>query len=190
MEQTVRNSPKFMKELENYCDKHSTGFEELLKSVELIDSSYKVGDREGVIEAPGILRSIKEPQEILNNSNWIRRDREFKAELRRIFDEPPDEVHGVLLKRLHTKYHVISSVTRRIAWDSGRNTVVINTGLIPGRDQLYARSNHLDLRPLILKAKQLGINAGGKKDVIGVIVSTDKSEEFLGYVIGYMKNQG
>ena len=47
---------------------------------------------------------------------------------------------------------------------------MVNTGFFADQDQLYSRSNNVDMHDLIEQAKEHGYNAGGKKDVIGAII--------------------
>ena len=96
-------------------------------------------------------------------------------------------IDGVQVKRLDTHYSIISQVTRRLAWDTGKDTVVINTGFFKDQDQFYSRSNIVDMQPLIESAKEHGFNAGWKKDVIGAIIPKAETESFLLETLEYIK---
>jgi len=82
------------------------------------------------------------------------------------------------LKRIHTKFNIISTVTRRIAWNSGQDTVVVNTGFFKDNDQIYVRSSK-NLQPLIQQGKMLGYRCGGKTEVLGAVVPKEKTESFV-----------
>ncbi|MCW4049003.1 MAG: DHH family phosphoesterase [Candidatus Bathyarchaeota archaeon] len=186
-EHKIKDNPKFWKIIQNYCKEHETSFEELTELVQLIDSNQKVGDKDAVEEAPILLTSYSRAEDILKNGLWRSNLQRFHEKLKEVLAESPDEVNGVLMKRLHTKYSIISSVTRSIAWGTGRNTVIVNQGFFPQHDQLYARSSLVDMSPLIARAKILGFNAGGKKDVLGAIVPKESSDSFVKEVVEFLK---
>ena len=111
----------------------------------------------------------------------------MEKKLDSVLSEPPEEVDGVQLKRLDTPFAIISQVTRKLAWGTGRDTVVVNTGFFEDQDQLYSRSSTVDYHGLITRAKELGFNTGGKKDVIGAIIPKSETERFLEETIDYIK---
>ena len=126
--------------------------------------------------------------DILTNPIWSANRLKFDKLVEEILHDPPEEINGVLFKKLDTSYNVISTITRRIAWGRGKNTIVLNTGLFSDQNQLYARSQETDMRPLIRRAKTLGYNAGGKKDVLGVIIPKDSTDAFMIEVINYLRD--
>jgi hypothetical protein len=89
-------------------------------------------------------------------------------EIEKFVSAAGEEQQGILLKRIHTKFNIISTVTRRIAWNSGKDTVVVNTGFFKDNDQIYVRSSK-NLHPLIQHGKMLGYRCGGKPEVLGVV---------------------
>ena len=113
----------------------------------------------------------------------------IQEKLAEILEEPTEDRGGVLVKRLDTGYAVISTVTRRIAWGTGRDTIVVNTGFFPGHDQLYSRSSRLDMQPMIERARELGFNAGGKSDVLGAIVPKEETESFVEELLSFFKEK-
>jgi hypothetical protein len=80
-------------------------------------------------------------------------------------------------------------VTRRIAWGTKQDTIVVNTGFFPSHDQLYSRSTRRDMQPMIERAKELGFNAGGKDDVLGAIVPKEATESFIEELYGFFKEK-
>ena len=186
-EQKIKDNPPFWSIIQGYMEKNGVSFEELLELVYRIDSSYKVGDRDSVAEAPHLLKEYKTREDILGNEKWKANLESLEKKLERVLSEPPEEVDGVQLKRLDTPYAIISQVTRRMAWGTGRDTVVVNTGFFEDQDQLYSRSSTVDYHDLITKAKDYGFNAGGKKDVIGAIIPKSETERFLEETIKYIK---
>ena len=186
-EKKLKESPAFWGVVQWYAAESRLTFEELHGMVQLIDSCYKVGDRDAVIEAPRLLADIEGPDAITGNMAWQRNMETFEGELERILEAPPVERESVLYLELDTRFSVISTVTRRVAWETGRDTVVVNRGFFEEEDQVYSRSSRLDMQPMIDSARERGFNAGGKKDVLGAIVPKADTDSFVKELVEYMK---
>jgi len=148
-EAKIKENPEFWKLLQDYMKKEGVEFDELVELVYRIDSSYKVGEREAVMKAPHLLKEYTTKEDILNNVEWKRNLEKLDQKLAEALSTPPDVIDGVQVKRLDTPYSIISQVTRRLAWDTGKDTVVINTGFFKDLDQFYSRSNNVDMQLLI-----------------------------------------
>ena len=185
-EQKLMEAPVFWEVAQGYASENGLTFDELHEMVQLIDSCYKVGDREAVMEAPRLLVGGDDPDVITGNRAWRRNMETFEAELQRILEAPPVEREGVLYVELNTGFSVISTVTRRIAWETGRDTIVVNRGFFDDSDQLYCRSSS-DMQPMIDRAQSLGYNAGGKIDVLGAIVPKSETDSFVEELLDYLK---
>lgn len=186
-EQKIKDNPRFWGLTQGFMEKEGLGFDELLEMVRRIDSSYNVGDREAVMRAPHILRGCNGEKAVLDNVEWKRNLEKLEEKLAEVSSESPEVVDGIQVKRLDTPYAIISQVTRRLAWNTGKDTIVLNTGFFKDQDQLYSRSNIVDMHHLIELAKKHGYNAGGKKDVIGAIIPKKDTEKFLAETIDYIK---
>ena len=73
-----------------------------------------------------------------------------------------------------------------VAWESGKNTLVINTGFFDDKDQIYMRSSSKNAEPMIQRGKSLGFKCGGKKEVLGAIVPKDKTESFVEEIMEFL----
>ena len=186
-EQKIKDNPPFWGIVQEYMTENGVSFDELLELVYRIDSNYKVGDRDSVAESPHLLRQYRTREDILGNEKWRSNLVNLDEKIDRVLAEPPEEVGGVQLKWLDTPFAIISQVSRRLAWGTGMDTVVVNTGFFDDLDQMYSRSGTVDYRGLITRAKELGFNAGGKKDVIGAIIPKPETEKFLKETIDYIK---
>ena len=186
-EQRLRDSPALWDVVQGYATDNGLTFDDLHGMVQLIDSCYKVGDREAVMGAPRLLADMDGPDTITGNRAWRRNTEAFEGELERIFEVPPADREGVLYVELDTGFSVISTVARRLAWGADRDAVVVNRGFFEGEDQVYARSGRLDMQPMIERAKSLGFNAGGKRDVIGAIVPKGETDAFVSELIKYLR---
>jgi len=138
-EQKIKNNPVFYKIITDFCKENHLTFNDLLKMVYLIDTNYKIGDKKAVEEAPRELLSINSPEDKLNNEKWNKNLEKLNKEIQKILDQPHEEIKDVIFKKINTPYNIISTITRRIAWETGKNTLVINTGFFPKEDQIYMR---------------------------------------------------
>ena len=184
-EQKIRNNKRFSEMIDDFCKNNNLTFDDLLKMAYLLDSNYKLGDKKAVEEAPRFLIKNESTQDILKNSKWNESYTRLDKELKKQLNLPYDEVDGVILKKVNTPYNIISTITRRIAWDSRKNTIVINTGFFDDRDQVYVRGKK-DANPMIMRGKELCFKCGGKKEVLGAIVPKEKTDSFVKEIIDFL----
>jgi len=184
-EKKIQTNKTFYSLITDFCSQQQLIFEELLTMVYLLDSSYKVGDRKAVEETPHLLLDYTDAQRILQNIRWKNNLSLLEKEIAKYIEGPFEEKEQVLLKRIHTKFNIISTVTRKIAWNSGKDTVIVNTGFFKDRDQIYVRSGK-DLQPLIQQGKMLGYRCGGKKEVLGAVVQKEKTESFVQEILRFL----
>jgi single-stranded DNA-specific DHH superfamily exonuclease len=187
-EKRIQANKEFYSKITDFCAQERFTFDDLLMMVYLLDSSYKIGDRKAVEEIPQLLLEYTDARRILQNVRWKNNLVLLENEIIKYVNAPGEEQQGVLLKRFHTKFNIISTVTRRIAWDSGKDTVVVNTGFFKDADQIYVRSSK-NLQPLIQQGKMLGYRCGGKPDVLGVVIPKEKTESFVHEIVRFLSIQ-
>jgi len=185
-EQKVKNNKDFYKKITDFCNVNKLKFEDMLKMVYLMDSNYKLGDKTAVEKAPHLLLKTISTNEILNNKIWNENLSKLNKEITKILEKPSDEVSGVILKKINTPYNIISTITRKIAWETGKNTVVVNSGFFNNKDQIYMRSSK-NAEPMIQRGKSLGFKCGGKKEVLGAIVPKNKTDSFVQEILEFLK---
>jgi single-stranded DNA-specific DHH superfamily exonuclease len=185
-EQKIKNNPRFNKIINDFCESNNLTFEDMHKMVYLMDSNYKLGDKKAVEEAPHILLKIKTFMDISENAKWNKNYKILNEELTKQLSLPSDEINGIVLKKISTPYNIISTITRRVSWDSGKDTIVINTGFFEDRNQIYVRSKK-DCKPMIMRGKELGFKCGGKKEVLGAIVPKEKTDSFVKEILDFLK---
>jgi len=189
-EHKIKDNPPFWELTRSYMKKEGVSFDELLELVYRIDSSYKIGEREAVMRIPHILKEYKDPTDIIRNREWENNLKKLDEKLKKVLSEPPEFIDGIQVKMLNTSYSIISQVTRKLAWDAAKDTIVVNTGFFDDQDQFYSRSNTVDMHNLIERAQKQGYNAGGKKDVLGAIIPKPDTGKFLLETIEYLKKKG
>ena len=177
-ERNIKNNETFYKIITEFCQKHNLSFDDMLKMVYLLDTNYKLGDKKAVEKAPHLLFEYNSASDILKNTQWNENLTKLNEEITRQLESPADETDGIIMKKINTTYNIISTITRKVAWESGKNTVVLNTGFFDDRDQLYVRSAK-NLESMIQRGKALGFKCGGKKEVLGAILPKDKTNSFV-----------
>jgi len=188
-EQKIKNNKLIYNKITDFCNKNNLNFDDMLKMVYLLDSSYKLGNKEEVQKIPHILMQHGSAEDILANEIWNRNLKNLEDEIKKQLEKTTDEVAGIILKKIDTPYNIISTITRKIAWESGKNTLVINTGFFKDKDQIYLRSDK-NVELLIKKGKEQCFKCGGKKEVMGAILPKEKTESFVNEIIAFLtKNQ-
>ncbi|MEF8874648.1 MAG: hypothetical protein V5A88_08285 [Candidatus Thermoplasmatota archaeon] len=156
-------------------------FEDLLECAELIDTLYKIGDREAVTETPWFLEGVKEPREVLEREDLRENRRKLKEAVEDEVDGTLEEIkEDVLYREMCSPYNIISTVTRRLAWAREEKKVVVsNSEYQKGKSQIYIRGPLENSEALIEEMKERGYSAGGKSDVVGMVVPSNDEEEVL-----------
>jgi single-stranded DNA-specific DHH superfamily exonuclease len=184
-EKRIQTNTEFNRKITEFCLKEHISFDDLLVMVSLIDSSYKVGDHKSVEAAPRLLLGYSDGRMILQNEQWNHNLVLIEQEIAKFVNGTYEEKQGILFKEIHTNYNIISTVTRRIAWNTGRDTIVVNNGYFTDMDQIYVRSKK-NLQRLIQQGKKLGYRCGGKNEVLGAVIPKEKTESFLIKIKNYL----
>ena len=184
-EKKIQTNKEIYPQITTFCEQEGYTFDELLEMVYLVDSNYKMGDRKAVEEAPHLLLGYTDAHRILQNVRWKNNMVTLEKEISKYIEAPGEERNGVLLKRIHTKYNIISTVTRKIFWAAGKDTVIVNTGFFKDMDQIYVRSSK-NMQPLIQQGKYLGFRSGGKAEVLGAVVPKEKTEFFVQEILRFL----
>jgi len=184
-EKRIQTNKDIYHQITTFCEQEGYTFDELLQMVYLIDSNYKMGDRKAVEDAPQLLLGYTDAHRILQNVRWKNNLVILEKEISKFVDASGEERNGVLIRRIHTKYNIISTVTRKIFWATGKDTVIVNTGFFKDMDQIYVRSSK-NMQPLIQQGKYLGFRSGGKAEVLGAVVPKEKTEFFVQEILRFL----
>lgn len=184
-EQKIKNNQKMYETITNFCKDNNLNFNDILKMVYILDSNYKIGDKKAVEKAPHFLLNYPSANTILDNNQWNKNLTKLNDEIKKQFEQVSDEINGTILKKINTRYNIISTITRKVSWESGKNTLVINTGFFEDMDQVYMRSNK-NAEPMIKRGKDLGFKCGGKKEVLGAIVPKNKTDSFVEEIMEFL----
>ncbi|MEF8879135.1 MAG: single-stranded DNA-specific exonuclease [Candidatus Thermoplasmatota archaeon] len=178
-EQKIKNNNQFFSLIESFCQEKNIVFEDMLRMVYLLDSNYKKGNKKAVEKAPYILLKVDEPRQILENKEWNQNKKMLDDEIEKQLNEPLETTDDTIIKKMNSPFNIISTITRRLAWDTQKNTIVVNTGFFDDEDQLYVRTLNKNMEPMIQRGKKLGFKCGGKKEVLGAIIPKNQTESFL-----------
>lgn len=178
-----KEDPLFLEMKEFFGEK----FDEFRKAVKIIDLQYKTGERERVYE---IVRFLLENPvfSVLEGQRFTEVEALIEEEKAREF-ERVKELDGVNFIFTPSRFRIVSDLARRLyAMYPDKLNVVI--GLQGSYLNFYLRTCAVDLSPLVRKAKDLGYYAGGKREVIGAVLSKDKLLEYQVLLEKFFRENG
>lgn len=182
------------RDLGPWLEASSLTWDDMHLLVDLVDSSAKRVDREDVDNAVVLLlEGWKEPLGLVGLDAWNRGNDEVeRALIEQLEHGPETEVGSTLVKTIDTPYLVISTAARRLVRTRDNPVVVVvNMGYSGGEAQVYVRrTGELDLAPMIPRMRERGLSAGGKSEVLGVIVPKPDLEDVMRDIFGYLDDQG
>ena len=159
--------------VERYLTDSGRKFEEIEKASLLLDSSYKMFKRQEVLEN---VFTADDLDAILNSEKLRKNQETLEKEIEALVSEAED-IGKLTVLKMRTEHHIISAVAREIAWGMGKTALVLNEK--SDRDEIYLRSPHTDVSKYIDLAKSRGYNAGGKKEVVGVVLPRGEGRRFF-----------
>lgn len=167
--------------IEQLMDRWDVDFEDLLRCAEYLDSLYKLGNRSEIEQMPHQLKNFEKPEEVLNIEGLEDNVNKLKSAVEKETHGNLEEVgENVLFKEMESPYNIISTVTRKIAWSREDKIVIVsNCKFKEGECQVYIRGPIPNSEEIIDKAKKEGYSAGGKEDVVGMVIPTTDKDEFL-----------
>ncbi len=188
-ETKLKDNPHAMKVIKPLLEAYSVSFDDLLETVYMIDTLHKLGDRAALVEFPWFLMDVHHPKEILARED-------LKDNLELLEDKIREECKGTLKElkdrvyhlKMDSPYNIISTVTRRVSWNrpDGDIIVVTNSSFQPGETQIYIRGPIPDSESIIEYARSEGHSAGGKSDVVGMVIPTDVEEGMMEAILERM----
>ncbi len=178
---------RFYEKLQNFMERADVTFEEMHAMANLIDSNYKVGDKEEVERAVITLSKAHDVKSVvLNNEKWRRSKERIEKEIENALNVKERKIGTILIKEMDCTYNIISAVARRL-WDKKNYVIVINQGYFQNDCQVYVRGK--ECLPLIQMAKKREYVAGGKKNVMGAIVPKNECNEFVNEIINILRGR-
>ncbi|MEA3559116.1 MAG: DHH family protein [Candidatus Thermoplasmatota archaeon] len=171
-------------------DRTGIGIDETTMIVSLIDSNYLAVDLEAVESAVDtLLRS--DVRELLDNSEWNRKLNNIEKTIRTSI-EKREEIGRFAVIDFRSPYNIISKLARKAVWEMGYNGALVINRDFHGKGQTYFRidrktAERIDMASIIGTLKEMGINAGGKKEVVGSVYPGERTEEVLSIIRPYIR---
>ncbi len=184
----INQNPVFWKKLTRFMEEEDLSFNQLLQMTELLDSINRVGDKRGVEKAPFLLLEDNVRSIILEQKSWLDNLIKLEKTISAFLSTPPELVNGVQLKVIDTNFNIISKITRKLAWETGKDTIVVNKGFLNDYAQVYVRSTRKNLEPLIALLSKKGFSVGGKKDVMGALIPLDTVDPCIEIILQKIVN--
>lgn len=182
-EEKIKKNQEIYPEIEAFLERSDLVFDDLLAMVELIDSNYKSGNREMVLDAATFIKENKlSPQAILENKEWKQNLNKIDEEIAQQSNTRVKFIGGVAIQEINTSYNIISTLTRQLAWNSGsKASIMVNRGYFDNEDQIYIRAgdSSITLKPIINIAMENGYSAGGKREVAGIVLPKEDTDHFI-----------
>jgi len=177
--------------IERLLERWNVGFECLLRCAEYLDSLYKLGERSQIERVPHQLKNFEKPEDVLNLNGLKENVEKLKSAVEKQTYGNIEEIgNNVLFKEMGSPYNIISTVTRKIAWDKEDKIVIVsNCKFKEGECQVYIRGPIPDSKKMIQKAKEKGYSAGGKEDVVGMVIPTSDKDEFMDKIVKLLEDQ-
>ena len=157
----IKGNQYVFSKIERFLKKSALSFDDLLTMVELIDSNYKVDNQEMVLNAVWFIKENQSsPESILENNSWHQNLKKLKKEIAYQSSMPILSSDGISIQEIRTKYNIISTLARQLAWNNGDSivSIVVNDGYFDTECQVYIRASNLDinLKPVIDLARENG----------------------------------
>jgi len=159
--------------------------EQVSRLVELIDSNYISMDRLGVESAVSAVLE-EDPLELLENREWNDKLEKVKNSVEEALSSIT-ELNGFAYIEMRTGLNIISKVARKATWELGYPGAIVVNRDFNGKAQTYFRirdnlEESMDLPSLIEKLRSIGVNAGGKKVVVGSVYEKERMDEVLSLI--------
>lgn len=195
LEDRLKDQKEFYSRVEQVMQEQNFTYDELMRMTKLIDTVYILADEVGIAALIKKLRGlIAQPQLakelILENAELLQNEAVLQEVLEKEFNREIQKVsEKILYMALESPYHILSRVTRYKSHQYPDKIVVIDK-INQDHAQLYVRRRQIDvdLTALIALARQKGYTAGGKPEVVGVVVPAAHLADFRREVFNFLKN--
>ena len=181
-EEAVQNDPVYYPRVEEIMQQHDLSFMELLGARQLIDSSYIVDDYDGMRATVQLLRH--DPLAVLTDAKLQENVDNVTATLAEISEIIPDSVSAITsFFSINSQYNILSHATRNLSRQYP-DRIIFTRQFKNDQYTLYVRRRDLDydMTNMIAFARELGLNSGGKDDVVGIIIPKDDIDQVFSKV--------
>ncbi len=157
-----------------------------LKLTSLIDSNYIAMDKKCVEESVKALLESN-PIDLLENELWLKNKSIVEKEIWKILSNI-ESLKDIAILKFKSDMNVISKASRRVVGAMGYKTVIAINKDFYGYSQVYLRtkSEEIDIPIIIRELRNRGFNAGGKRDVLGVMCQKRDLDNVLSVIMSML----
>ncbi|MBU0731567.1 DHH family phosphoesterase [Patescibacteria group bacterium] len=169
-EEGIQEDKEFYPYVEEVLKKEDLTLNELLIMRRYIDSLYIIEDYKNM--DPTVELLADDPKEILNDENLANNVQRIDQEVTHYMEvEPKDLGDDILEFNLDSEFNILSHTTRGLAREYNDKIVFVHQEK-PDRVLVYVRRTDLDkdMQKIIDFARAKDFSAGGKPEVVGIIV--------------------
>ena len=190
-EEKLKENDLAMNTVEKVLSELDTDFDTILKCAERMDTLYKVGERHQITFMPIVLKDVERPEDILDRDDLKENEEKLKEAIDQEVEASLEKIDdGILYREMSSPYNIISTVTRRLAWSrEDKRVVVSNSEFQSDKCQIYIRGPLSDSQKIIEEMKEKGYSAGGKSDVVGMVVPEEDKEEVLQNIFNMLQEE-
>jgi hypothetical protein len=130
------------------------------------------------------------PQELLENREWTERMEDIERTIDRSLEQREEKGEFAVIDYT-SPYNIISKLARKAVWEMGYAGALVINRDFHGKGQTYFRissktAERIDMASIISRLKEMGINAGGKREVVGSVYPAERAEEVLEVIRPYV----
>jgi len=178
-EEGIQQDQEFYPFVQAAMAENNITFSELLRIRELIDSNYIMDDYAGISETIKLIQD--DPLAVLNDVRLLANVSTIAQTVEHYITQSPQQLSNTVYAwEISTKFNVLSHITRHLS--RAYPDKIIFTRQQKGEHTtcyVRRRSNQFDVRQMIEYAHSLGLNAGGKEEVAGIIIPQVQLDEYL-----------
>lgn len=176
-EETIQQDKLYYPQVQAVMAESGLTFSQLLEARRLIDSNYIVDDYNGIIETIQLLQD--DPLAVFTDTRLRSNVEKIDQALVSLVTAAPTKLSDqVWYWEIETHFNILSQVTRALSRQHPA-VVVFTRQLKNNQYTCYIRKRNaaFDARQIIAYANELGLNSGGKEEVAGIIIPTDRLAE-------------
>lgn len=179
-EEAIQQDTEFYPRVREMMAEYHLTFTQMLEARRLIDSNYIVDDYEGIAETVHLLEH--DPAAIFSDVRLQDNIERINSTMAELSAKTPETLSDkVVYMEIDTPMNILSHITRNLSREYP-DKVIFTRQHKNGQVTCYARRRDLekvDMRTMIAFARELGLNSGGKEDVVGIIIPDETMNEFF-----------
>lgn len=187
-EEAIQQDTTYFPRVQEVMAEHGLTFMQLLEARQLIDSNYIVDDYAGMADTVQLVKD--DPLAILTDVRLRDNVSTINETLSHITEQEPTKVSDhVYYFEIDSPFNILSHATRALSRQYPDKIIFTRhykndqyTCYVRRRDVAY------DMTNMIAYARSLGLNSGGKEDVVGIIIPKELLAEIFPKIEAQLKS--